>query len=238
MVIRGSAERHPSPAASLHGVSKVYKPGTPGEIIALDKIDLEIASGETVALTGPSGCGKSTLLSILGLLDRPTTGRVRLAGVDVQSVAKGELPHLRNRYVGFVFQRHHLIGALTAVENVAVPLRYRGVPRQRALRTAAAWLDRVGLSHRLHHLPSELSGGEQQRVAVARALVGEPTLLLADEPTGELDSGNASRLIELLAELNRELGQTIVIATHDREVAAACHRLLEMRDGRLLTTLP
>lgn len=223
-------------AASLLGVSKVYKPGTPGEIVALDGIDLEITPGESVALTGPSGCGKSTLLSILGLLDRPTSGTVHLAGIDVLRASKKEIPRLRNRYVGFVFQRHHLIGALSAVENVAVPLRYRGESRAKARKAAAQWLDRVGLSHRLHHLPGELSGGEQQRVAIARALVGEPVLLLADEPTGELDSANASRLIELLVQLNREFGQTIVVATHDRDVAASCRRHLEMRDGRLLSS--
>lgn len=223
-------------AASLQGVSKVYKPGAPGQIVALDGIQLEIAPGEMVALTGPSGCGKSTLLSILGLLDRPTSGSVTLAGIDVLRAPRRELPRLRNKYVGFVFQHHHLLASLTAVENVAVPLRYRGVPRKVALRQAAAWLDRVGLAHRLHHLPSELSGGEQQRVAIARALIGEPALLLADEPTGELDSANATRLIELLIEVNQELGQTMVIATHDSEVASSCRRLLEMKDGRLLST--
>lgn len=230
---------HPvvSHAASLRSVSKVYKQGTPGEVIALDGIDLDIAPGEMVAFVGPSGCGKSTLLSILGLLDRPTTGAVRLAGIDLHDAPRREWPRLRNRYIGFVFQRHHLIGTLTAVENVAVPLRYRGLSRAASLRTAAEWLERVGLSHRLRHFPSELSGGEQQRVAVARALVGQPALLLADEPTGELDSANAARLVELFVRLNRELGQTIVIATHDRSVAASCRRVLEMRDGRLLAPL-
>lgn len=226
---------HNAPVASLRGVTKVYQRGTPGEIIALDGIDLDVAPGEIIALVGPSGCGKSTLLSILGLLDRPTQGSVHLAGLDVRHASNRELPRLRNRYIGFVFQRHHLIGTLTAVENVAVPLRYRGVSRAKALQIAAHWLDRVGLSHRLRHFPSQLSGGEQQRVAVARALVGEPALLLADEPTGELDSANASHLVELFVQLNRELGQTIIIATHDRDVAAACHRILEMKDGRLLS---
>jgi len=221
-------------AGELRGVTKVYWPGRAGEVRALAGIDLVIGRGEMVALTGPSGCGKSTLLHILGLLDRPTSGSVTVAGVDVLRAPKRTLPALRNRHIGFVFQRHHLLPALTAAENVAVPLRYRGYPRKAALEEAEEWLRKVGLGARLRHLPSELSGGERQRVAVARALVGKPSLLLADEPTGELDSVNAARLVELLRLLNREYGQTVVIATHDPKVAAACDRIVEMRDGRIV----
>lgn len=235
MVDRPGIEGAPSPvAAALHGVTKVYWPGTPSEVRALDGVDLVINHGDMIALTGPSGCGKSTLLHILGLLDRPTTGRVTIAGASLLQAPKRDLPLLRNRYIGFVFQRHHLLPALTALENVAVTLRYRGARRREALGQAAAWLERVGLGHRLHHLPGELSGGERQRVAVARALVGSPALFLADEPTGELDSRNAALLVQLLCELNRTTGQTMLIATHDPRIAGACARVIEMRDGRIV----
>jgi len=231
---REASEAHVAPAGELRAVTKVYGAGSPGEVRALDDVDLTIERGEMVALVGPSGCGKSTLLHILGLLDRPTSGQVTVAGIDPLRVPRRALPSLRNRCVGFVFQRHHLVPALTALENVAVPLRYRGLSRSEALDRAARWLERVGLGARRHHFPGQLSGGEQQRVAVARALAGEPALLLADEPTGELDSRSAARLVELLQELNRELGQTVVVATHDPAVAAACRRVVEMRDGRLM----
>lgn len=224
----------PELAAILRGVTKVYGHGTPGEVRALDGVDLSIRRGEMIAVTGPSGCGKSTLLHILGLLDRPTSGSVTVAGIDALKASRRALASLRNRYVGFVFQRHHLLPALTALENAAVPLRYRGYRRRDALRQAAEWLEKVGLGHRLFHFPSQLSGGERQRVAVARALVGRPVLLLADEPTGELDSQNAARFVDLLTQLNREYGQTIVVATHDARVATACGRVIEMRDGRIV----
>lgn len=232
---QGKQDAHPnSLVASLHGVGKVYHPGSPGEVIALADIDLEVAPGESIALVGPSGCGKSTLLHILGLLDRPTTGTVTVAGIDVLQVNRRALPPLRNRTIGFVFQHHHLLPTLTAAENVAVPLRYRGMSRSQALTAATGWLERVGLAHRRDHLPAELSGGERQRVAVARALACEPSLLLADEPTGELDSTNAAKLIDLLCSLNQQLGQTLIVATHDPHVASGCRRLLAMKDGRIV----
>jgi ABC-type antimicrobial peptide transport system, ATPase component len=243
VVIRNDAPHEPAPTqpsvtqplvASLRGVWKVYNPGSPGEVTALAGIDLDISAGESVALVGPSGCGKSTLLAILGLLDRPTQGSVTIAGSEVSQASRRSLPVLRNRYIGFVFQHHHLLPTLTAAENVAVPLRLQGRSRAEALKAAGRWLDRLGLSHRRNHLPEQLSGGERQRVAVARALVSKPALLLADEPTGELDSTNAEKLVELLLSLHRELGQTLVVATHDPQLAARCHRLLELKDGRIV----
>src|SRR5690606_34229832 len=182
VVIRNAAPPEPAPTppsvtqplvASLRGVWKVYNPGSPGEVTALAGIDLDISAGESVALVGPSGCGKSTLLAILGLLDRPTQGSVTIAGSEVSQASRRSLPVLRNRYIGFVFQHHHLLPTLTAAENVAVPLRLQGRSRAEALKAAGRWLDRLGLSHRRNHLPEQLSGGERQRVAVARALVSK-----------------------------------------------------------------
>jgi putative ABC transport system ATP-binding protein len=202
---------------------------------ALDGVDLVVERGSMVAIMGRSGSGKSTLLSILGGLDRPDEGQVVLDGVDITRLNGRALTRVRREKLGFVFQQFNLIPTLTALENVELPMRYARVPpgqrRQRALEALA----RVGLAHRAHHRPSQLSGGEQQRVAIARALVMRPALVLADEPTGELDSQTAAQVIELMETLNRELGQTFLIVTHDPGLARHCGRIIRMQDGRIIS---
>jgi putative ABC transport system ATP-binding protein len=207
-----------------------------GEVVrALDGVDLVVERGSMVAIMGRSGSGKSTLLNILGGLDRPDEGQVVLDGVDITRLNGRALTRVRREKVGFVFQEFNLIPTLTALENVELPMRYARVPpgqrRQRALEALA----RVGLAHRAHHRPSQLSGGEQQRVTIARALVMRPALVLADEPTGELDSQTAAQVIELMEALNRELGQTFLIVTHDPGVARHCGRIIKMEDGRIIS---
>jgi putative ABC transport system ATP-binding protein len=207
-----------------------------GEVVrALDGVDLVVERGSMVAIMGRSGSGKSTLLNILGGLDRPDEGQVVLDGVDITRLNGRALTRVRREKVGFVFQQFNLIPTLTALENVELPMRYARVPpgqrRQRALEALA----RVGLAHRAHHRPSQLSGGEQQRVTIARALVMRPALVLADEPTGELDSQTAAQVIELMEALNRELGQTFLIVTHDPGVARHCGRIIKMQDGRIIS---
>lgn len=214
------------------GLTKTYPMG----VKALDNASLAIGRGEFVGIMGRSGSGKSTLMHILGCLDRPDRGSVRIDGVDVTRLTDGALPALRLAKLGFVFQAHNLVATLTALENVALPLRYlrpRLSPREAAQR-ARAMLEAVGLEERLHHLPSQLSGGQHQRVAIARALVNQPALVLADEPTGALDSQTARQLLGLLRRLCRERGQTFVLVTHDPVVGQACDRIYQMEDGRLL----
>ena len=221
------------PALALDRVGKVYARG--GRAVpALADVTLSVRAGESVAVTGPSGSGKSTLLSILGCLDRPTTGRYALDGEDVSLMDDPALSRVRNRRIGFVFQSFHLIGQLTVVENVETPLLYSPVPvpewRERALRCLA----RVGLAHRVEHRPSELSGGEAQRAAIARALVCAPGVLLADEPTGNLDSATGEEIATLLDELHAE-GRTLVVVTHNEALAARAQRVVRLRDGRVET---
>jgi putative ABC transport system ATP-binding protein len=203
-------------------------------VAALRGVSLTVRRGEHVAILGPSGSGKSTLLQLLGGLDRPTAGTVLIDGEDTAGMAEAALARVRNRVIGFVFQGFHLHPRATAGENVALPLIYRGVRRAERRRRAERLLARVGLADRVHHLPGQLSGGEQQRVAVARALVTEPAVLLADEPTGNLDSATGQRLLDLLGELNTERGVALAVVTHDHEVAARAGRRIVLRDGRVV----
>ncbi|MFC7386165.1 ABC transporter ATP-binding protein [Sphaerisporangium rhizosphaerae] len=198
---------------------------------ALRGVSLRIDHGEFVAIVGPSGSGKSTLMHLLGCLDRPTSGRLRVDGVEVSTLDDTGLAELRNQAVGFVFQSFHLLGRTSALENVALPLVYRGVGRAERRERARRALSAVGLAHRLDHRPSQMSGGEQQRVAIARALVGDPKVVLADEPTGNLDSRNGREVMGILADLNSERGVAVVLVTHEREVADLARRRVHVRDG-------
>jgi putative ABC transport system ATP-binding protein len=198
---------------------------------ALRGVTLRIDPGEHVAIVGPSGSGKSTLMHLLGCLDRPTAGTLRVGGRDVATLSDGELAELRNATTGFVFQSFQLLPRTTAVDNVALPLIYRGVRRRERRRRAVAALEEVGLGHRLGHRPTQLSGGEQQRVAIARALVGEPRVLLADEPTGNLDSRSGGEVMAILDRLNAERGMAVVVVTHESAIAAHARRQIHMRDG-------
>lgn len=222
-----------APLLSLRGVSRVYGTGT-GQVRALDDIDLDIEAGDFVALMGPSGSGKSTCLNVLGCLDEPTAGSYRFRGVEVTELDTDRRALLRRHFLGFVFQGYNLLARTSALENVELPLVYRGYGAARRHELAARALDEVGLLDWAHHTPAELSGGQQQRVSIARALVSEPSVLLADEPTGNLDSKRSHDILALLDRVHRARGVTIVMVTHEREMAAYAHRTLQFRDGRLL----
>ena len=220
------------PLISLESVKKVFLTDEV-ETHALDNINVEINTGEYVSIAGPSGCGKSTLLSILGLLDSASSGEYWLNGQAVADLPAKDRARVRNREIGFIFQSFNLIGDLTVFENVELPLTYRGMPAEDRRRRVTQALERVSMSHRVNHLPSQLSGGQQQRVAVARALAGDPLILLADEPTGNLDSANGEAVMELLRELHRG-GTTICMVTHDPRFARYAQRSIHLFDGRVV----
>jgi putative ABC transport system ATP-binding protein len=220
-----------SPVIELADVRKIYRTGEI-DVDALRGVSLSINQGEFVAIMGPSGSGKSTLMHILGCLDVPTSGRYELAGEDVSEMDEVDLAEVRNRRIGFVFQQFNLLPSLTALRNVEVPLAYAGVPREARRERARLALERVGLDDRMHHRPGELSGGQQQRVAVARALVTDPALVLADEPTGNLDSVATEDVLRLFAELHDQ-GRTVVLITHEADIAERAARIVYLRDGEI-----
>ncbi len=222
----------PAPLISLRGVSRIYDMGHV-TVPALHAVDLDVQPGEFLAIVGPSGSGKSTMMNIIGCLDRPTEGTYTLAGTAVEDLDDDGLARVRSRTIGFVFQSYNLLPRTSALDNVATPLLYQGVGRGERARRATAALERLGLGDRLHHEPSELSGGQQQRVAVARAIVTDPALILADEPTGNLDQASGHDVLEVFRELHRS-GRTIVLITHDTDVATAATRQVHIRDGELV----
>ena len=226
-------EAHTGPLVAFEKVFKIYGKGD-AEVRALDGVDLEIATGEFVAVMGPSGSGKSTTMNILGCLDKPTSGRYLFKGVDVTSLSTEQLAMLRRHFLGFVFQGFNLLARTTALENLELPLIYQRIPKAQRREMAMEALETVGLLGREHHTPAELSGGQQQRVAIARAIVTKPSLLLADEPTGNLDSARSHEIMQILTRLNRERGLTVVLVTHEEDIAAFAQRRIEFRDGKIV----
>jgi putative ABC transport system ATP-binding protein len=222
----------PSIIIDAEGITKVYRLEGGLEVQALRGLDLEVQSGEYAAIMGPSGSGKSTLLQILGCLDNPSAGSYRLSGEEVADLSEDELSEIRNRRIGFVFQSYNLLARASALANVALPLMYRGTPPRQRQQLAREALDRVGLGDRIHHRPNQLSGGQKQRVAIARALATDPDILLADEPTGNLDSVTGEEILALFRDLHDE-GRTILMVTHELEVALQCENIIHIRDGRV-----
>ncbi len=223
------------PIASVHELAKVYsKPGSAVHVHALRGIDVEFVEGESVAICGQSGSGKSTLMNLLGCLDRPTSGSYLLGGVNVAELDDDELSEIRGQRIGFVFQNFNLIPQLTILENLEVPLFYQGVSPQRREQRSRELASMVGLEDRAHHRPNELSGGQQQRAAIARALINDPLIILADEPTGNLDTATGQMILEIFNQLHRD-GKTILMVTHEPDVAACCQRIITLRDGRIVS---
>ncbi len=217
----------------LQGITKEYRMGDQ-TVHALQGVDLQIERNEMVAFIGASGSGKSTMMNIVGCLDRPSSGQYWLNGREVATMSGDDLAHVRNQEIGFIFQSFHLLPRASAIDNVAQPLIYRGMPLRERMALATQALQRVGLGERMHHRPNELSGGQRQRVAIARALVGKPSILLADEPTGNLDSATSLDIMNLIRELHAD-GQTVVIVTHEPEIAEQCQRVVRLRDGRVMS---
>ncbi|WP_410523215.1 ABC transporter ATP-binding protein [Phocaeicola dorei] len=215
----------------LTDINKIYRTNEI-ETLALENVNLDVIKGEFVSIMGPSGCGKSTLLNIMGLLDAPSSGKIEINGTSVESMKDKELAAFRNKTLGFVFQSFHLINSLNVIDNVELPLLYRKMAAKERTRLAKEVLERVGLSHRMRHMPTQLSGGQCQRVAIARAIVGNPEIILADEPTGNLDSKMGAEVMELLHKLNKEDGRTIVMVTHNEEQAKQTSRTIRFFDGR------
>ena len=219
----------------IRGMYKIYNPGE-NEVRAIDGVNLTIEHGEFVAIIGQSGSGKSTLMNMLGLLDVPTSGKYLLNGQDVDGLEDDELSEIRNKEIGFIFQGFNLITSLTAVENVELPLVYRGMKKEERNKLAVDALNRVGLSHRLDHLPKQMSGGQQQRVAIARAVAARPPIILADEPTGNLDSHSGVEVMKILHELHEE-GRTVILITHDNEIANEAQRVIRIQDGQIVSDI-
>ena len=215
----------------LTGINKIYRTNEI-ETLALENVNLDVIKGEFVSIMGPSGCGKSTLLNIMGLLDAPSSGKIEINGTSVESMKDKELAAFRNKTLGFVFQSFHLSNSRNVIDNVELPLLYRKMAAKERTRLAKEVLERVGLSHRMRHMPTQLSGGQCQRVAIARAIVGNPEIILADEPTGNLDSKMGAEVMELLHKLNKEDGRTIVMVTHNEEQAKQTSRTIRFFDGR------
>ena len=219
----------------MRGIVKRFYIGQPNELEILHGIDLDVAEGEFVSIVGASGSGKSTLMNMIGVLDRPTVGEYWLDGTDVQAAEDDELSQIRNRKIGFVFQNFNLISRTNALRNVELPMMYAGLPQKKRTQRAKELLGMVGMADRMGHQPNELSGGQKQRVAIARAMANDPAIILADEPTGALDSKTGRMVMDLFHRLNREQGKTIVLITHNQELAAETSRVLTMRDGILFT---
>ena len=219
----------------IKDVYKIYNPGE-NEVRALDGVSLSIDEGEFVAIIGQSGSGKSTLMNTLGLLDRPTSGEYFLSGRDVSTLTDDEQSEIRNKQIGFIFQGFNLIPSLTAVDNVELPLVYRGMKKEERNKLSLEALERVGLGQRLHHRPSQMSGGQQQRVAIARAVAAKPPVILADEPTGNLDSSSGREVMRILHELSDE-GRTIILITHDNEIAEEANRIIRIQDGKIVSDI-
>lgn len=214
----------------LQNIEKVYRTDTV-ETLALNKVSLEIAKGEFLSIMGPSGCGKSTLLNIMGLLDEPSKGEVKIDSQKTDNLSDKQLAQFRNKKIGFIFQSYHLINDLQVLDNVELPLLYRSTTAKERRQLATEALAKVGLSNRVKHFPSQLSGGQKQRVAIARAIVGQPEIILADEPTGNLDSAMGNEIMDILLQLNKNDGTTIVMVTHDENMAHKTHRLVRLFDG-------
>ena len=223
------------PLISMRGIRKSYYVGKPNELEILHGIDFDVYPGEFVAVVGESGSGKSTLMNIIGVLDRPTSGEYVLDGINIHEADDNELSTIRNRKIGFVFQTYNLIGRQSALKNVELPMLYAKVPVKERVARAKDWLTKVGMDERMNHQPNELSGGQKQRVAIARAMVNNPAIILADEPTGALDSQTSRVVMDLFHEMHDKYGKTIVLITHSRELAAECERIITLKDGEIIS---